>query len=163
YAAEHKLVYHKAQELCRRLNHERGRSDNPPAWLQKQYSVPKPAHLVIERTTDDLTGAQVRGSRSQVMKRLLLPGGFVHAKGGTYVRKADDQIHLIDFQPSQWGHGYTINLGFHYGFIKGFFHDKRLAPAAFHLLDCALFARIGDFAPGGTDTWYDYGNDREQL
>src|SRR5262245_24233934 len=97
YAAEHKLVYHKAQELCRRLNHERGRSDNPPAWLQKQYSVPKPAHLVIERTTDDLTGAQVRGSRSQVMKRLLLPGGFVHAKGGTYVRKADDQIHLIDF------------------------------------------------------------------
>lgn len=97
------------------------------------------------------------------MKRLLLPEGFVHARGGTYVRKAGDQIHLIDFQPSQWGHSYTINVGFHYGFIKGFFHDKRLAPAAFHLLDCALFARIGAFVPGGIDTWYDYGTDRDQL
>src|SRR5262249_5645782 len=113
--------------------------------------------------SDDLTGAQVRGTRTQVMKRLLLPEGFVHARGGTYVRKAGDQIHLIDFQPSQWGHSYTINVVFHYWLIKGFFHDKQLAPAAFHLLDCALFARIGAFVPGGIDTWYDYGNDRDQL
>jgi hypothetical protein len=163
YAAEHKLVYHKAAELCRRLNHERVRSDNPPTWLQKQYSVPKPVHLVIERTSDDLTGAQVRGTRSQVMKRLLLPVGFVHAKGGTYVRKAGDQIHFIDFQAAQAGHEYTINLGFHYAFMVGFFHGTPLAPASFHNLDCGLRARIGQFTPGGLDTWYRYGSDRDQL
>ena len=39
YAADYKSVHDKAQELCKRLNRDQVRSDDPPAWVQKQYSV----------------------------------------------------------------------------------------------------------------------------
>lgn len=60
YVADPDRVYAKAEELCRKFNSEGIKITDPPRWLQKQYSVPKPADLVIERMTDDLTGAQVR-------------------------------------------------------------------------------------------------------
>ncbi len=163
YAAEYKLIHHKAEELCKKLNREQVRCDNPPAWVQKQYSVPRPAYLIVERTDDCLTSTQVRAIREREMKRLLLPAGFVRAPDATYVRQAGNQIHLINFQWSSGGGKYTVNLGFHYAFTPGFFHAERLRPNEFNFLDCAFSARIGRFIRGGLDVWFPYGNDRERL
>lgn len=163
YVADSDSVYVKAIELCRTLNEEKARADAPPKWLQKQYSVPKPDGLIFERTSDDLIGSQVRSARIAVMKRLLLPVGFVKGNGGTYVRQQGDQIHLVDFQASMWGHSYTVNLGFHYAFIPGFSQAKLLPPNEFELLDCAWRARIGAFTPDGREIWFDYGTDLANL
>jgi hypothetical protein len=163
YTADPESVFAKADELCRHLNDAGARADDPPPWLQKQYSVPKPTGLVIPRTTDDLTGAQVRSIREQVMKEELLPLGFVKGQAGTYVRQRGEQIHLIDFQPSTHGHRFTVNLAFHYTFIPPLFHRKAVPLSEFHLLDCILSARLGHFLPEHRDVWFDYGRDRGVL
>lgn len=110
YMAEPDRVYDKAQELCDLFNKSDVRAENPPAWVQKQYSVSRPFDMVVERT-DELTSGQVRAIRMQVMKRALAPQGFVTGENGTYVRRRDGQIHLINFQASRYGHKYTVNLG----------------------------------------------------
>jgi hypothetical protein len=160
YIAESHRVYEKAEELCRMLNAKGVRIDQPPKWLQKQYSVPKPADLVIERLSDDLTGAQVRAAREKVMERVLIPAGFVKGKGGTYVRQHGIQIHLIDFQASKYGHQYFINLGFHYSVLPGFLSGKKLRPAEYHVLDCGVSTRINSFSGASS---YNYGKDIEEL
>jgi hypothetical protein len=162
YVADPDSVYAKAEELCRKFNAEGIKITDPPRWLQKQYSVPKPADLDIERLTDDLTGAQVRSIREQVVKKHLLPEGFIKGQGSTYVREREGQIHLIDFQAGRWSREYTINLGFHYAFLPPFFHARKIKLEEFHLLDCAFDARIGHII-GKSDTWFGYGNDREAI
>jgi hypothetical protein len=163
YVAEPDRVYEKARQLCRKLNAERISSEKPPAWLQTQYAVAKPSGLVIERLSDDLTGNQVRSIRTNVMRKQLLPKGFVKSTRGTYVRKLGDQIHLINFQPAVFGHEYTVNLGFHYTFIPAAFARRSIKPADFQLLDCTFQARIGDFIGHGRDKWFAYGHDPNSL
>lgn len=158
YVADPERVFKKAAELCRRLNKEGARAENPPQWLQKQYSVPKPPDLVRERNSSDLTGGQMRSARLKIMKQILLPQGFVKANDGAYVRKKWNEVHLIDFQPHSRGHEYTVNLGFHYDFVPGFFCRKKINLSACHLLDCALQTRIGAFVAGGRDIWFEYGS-----
>jgi hypothetical protein len=153
----------KAQEICDRLNAEGATTTNPPKWLQKQYSVPKPKNLVIPRFSLDLPGPVVRSIRLAVMKRVLLSAGFVKGRGGTYIRKHGDQIHLIDYQPARFGHQYTVNLGFHYAFLVPLFAGKRIKLAQYIELDCGLRARIGSFSKTGRDRWFDYGTDRALL
>ena len=162
YAADPQCMYAKAQEICDRLNAEEASVLARPKWLQKQYSVAKPEWLVIPRFQTDLPGSVVRNIRQTVMKRTLLPAGFVKGRGGTYIRRHDNQIHLIDFQADRWGHRYTVNLGFHYAFLQPFFARKRIPLAKYHLLDCAFQARIGPFKIG-RDMWFDYGTDRKRL
>jgi hypothetical protein len=69
YTAEPQRVFDKADELCRKLNEAGVRADNPPPWVQKQYSVPKPIGFVAGRFSDGLTGAQVRSLREQGNER----------------------------------------------------------------------------------------------
>jgi hypothetical protein len=83
-------MYAKAQEICDRLNAEKASVANPPKWLQKQYSVPEQVGLIVPRVQDDLRGSVVRSIRESVMKRILLPAGFMKGKGGTYVRQQGD-------------------------------------------------------------------------
>lgn len=163
YTAEPERVYAKARELCERLNAEGASAENPPAWLQKQYSVPRPADLPAEPASEEVTGSQVRALRRQVMQRSLEPVGFVHRSGGTWTRIQGVQVHLIDFQPNQWGHDYTVNLGFHYTFVPAYFRPEVVENEGYHLLDCALSARLGYFGAEGKDVWFEYGSDREQL
>ena len=155
YVTEPERVFEKAEELCRRLNAEKVDSANPPAWVQKQYSVPRPDDLVVERVRDDLTGSQVRSIRQAVMKRVLLPHGFVKGNGSVYVRRQNDQIHFIEFQAARWGHSYGVNIGFHYAFLPGFFRHKMIEPPSYHVLDCGLRG-----FPGGS---FQYGSDKEAL
>ncbi len=163
YTAEPLRVYTKAQELCDRLNAEGAQAEDPPAWLQKQYSVPKPEDHPREPPREELTGSQVRAVRLQVMRRCLEPEGFVKVSGSTWVRRRDDQIHLLDFQAGRWGGDYTVNLGFHYAFVPPFSQRAGNGSAEFGLLDCAVYARIGRFGPEGQDVWFEYGQDRERL
>ena len=168
YTAEPLRVYAKAQELCDRLNAEQARAENLPAWLRKQYSVPKPVNEVREADTREpasreLTGAQVRATRLKVMEQWLLPQGFVKGRDSVYVREQGEQIHLIDFQADTAGHRYTVNLGFHYGFVPPYSLGGEGAAATYCLLDCALSARLGYFGPEGRDVWHEYGEDRDRL
>lgn len=163
YVAEPARVYEKAQELCERLNAEGAHAEQPPNWLQKQYSVPRPADVVVQRSSIELQGHQVRRIRLKAMQSCLLPHGFCHAAAGTYIRQCDRQIHLIDFQPAKFGHEYTVNLGFHYSFLPAFFRGATIEAGEYELLDCAVRARIGGFRPDRRDQWYSYGNDPAEL
>lgn len=163
YTAEPERVFQKAVELCARLNREGASAASPPSWLQKQYSVPRPAGMVVERTSHDFTAAQVRAMRLKVMKEQLLPAGFVVGKDASYVRRHEDQIHFVNFQSSQYGHRFTVNFGFHYVFIPPDFRAQSQSLADFHFLDCVAEGRIGRFLPENRDTWFKYGEDRELL
>lgn len=163
YNAEPDRVYEKAIEICARLNRERASAENPPSWLRKQFSIPKPDGMVIERTSEDFTGAQVRAMRLKVMKQHLLPAGFIVGKDATYLRRDGDQIHLINFQGAKFGHEFTVNVGFHYDFIPPLFHQRCIALADVHLLDCFLTTRISSLLSYKTDQWFEYGNDRISL
>ncbi|HEY2588403.1 MAG TPA: DUF4304 domain-containing protein [Tepidisphaeraceae bacterium] len=163
YVVEPDKVYERAEQLCRQLNESGARSDALPDWVQKQYSVPKPAGMVIPRRSNDLAGQQVRSLRLQIMEEELLPLGFVKGRDATYVRRRGDQIHLIDFQAHRYGHEFTVNLGFHYLFIPPAYKDKPISLSEVHLLDYRVHERIGRFLPGGLDHWFRYGADRAAL
>jgi hypothetical protein len=163
YTLDPQAVYAKAQELCDRLTAENANASVRPKWLQKQYAVPKPERLVNPKRNRDLPGSVVRSIRLAVMKRLLLPAGFVKGQQGTYVRRVGDQIHLIDFQAARFGHQYTVNLAFHYSFLLPLFARKRIKLADYSQLDCGLRSRIGQFTKSARDRWYDYGTDRDLL
>jgi hypothetical protein len=162
YAADPNTMYAKAQEICDRLNREVANVSRRPDWLQKQYSVPRPKWIAADPPKADLDPSVVRSIRKSVMKQLLVPEGFVVAKQATFVRRVDNQIHLIYFQGSKWGGSYTVNLGFHYAFMKPLFARKRIPLHDYDLLDCALQARIGPFLTGN-DKWFEYGTDRKLL
>lgn len=156
-------MYAKAQEICDRLNAEGASVAERPKWLQRQYSVPKPPTLIIPRVSDDFPGSVVRSIRQVVMKRTLLPAGFTRRKGGAYVREQGDQIHLIGFQSSLFGHQYTVNLGFHYSFLPSLFAAKTGGSRDWCELDCGLEARIGQFQEGKRDRWFEWGSDRARI
>jgi len=163
YTAEPERVFAEANKLCGRLNREGATAAAPPAWLRKQYSVPRPAGVTIERTSTDFTAAQVRSIRLRVMKDQLLTAGFVIGKDATYVRRHEEQVHLINFQGSKYGHEFTVNLAFHYSFVPPLFHRRTMPLAHLHVLDCIIRERIGRFLPGKRDTWFKYCEDRGEL
>lgn len=163
YGADPATVYAKAREVCNRLNAENASVQSRPSWLQTSYSVPQPGWLIVPREERNLPGSTVRSIRIAVMKRLLLPAGFVKGRRGTYVRRIGNQIHLIDFQPDKAGHRYTINLGFHYDFLPPFLAGNRIRLEDYHQLDCIFDARIGQFIGNRHDRWFEYGTSRTQL
>ena len=97
YTADPQRAYDKAAELCQRLNDARVRLDDPPKWLQKTYSVPRPVGYVKERLSDDLPPSKVRTIRERVARRRLLPARFIKSTDATYVRRRGEQVHLIHF------------------------------------------------------------------
>ncbi|HEV8292042.1 MAG TPA: DUF4304 domain-containing protein [Tepidisphaeraceae bacterium] len=163
YTAEPERVYEKAVQICARLNREGAKVDAPPDWLQKQYSIPRPAGMVVERTSNDFTAAQVRAMRLGVMKEHLLPAGFIVGKDASYVRRRGEMIHLINFQASKHGHEFTVNLGFHYSFVPPLFQMVSLPLSGCMLLDCIIHDRIGRYFPPGRDKWFEYGTDAQVL
>lgn len=162
YVTDPESVYAKARELCDRLNAEHARFEKLPEWVQKQYSVPKPAGFAKPQMTW-LSGAEARSIRNRVAKQHLLPAGFIKSHASTFVRRVGEIVQAINFQTMTWGGQFTVNLGLHYAFtpIGGDFTRKRWLE--FDYLDCSLRARIGEFLPEKRDTWFPFGNDPEQL
>lgn len=164
YCANPTAVYALAKNLCRRLNSEGVRIDQPPKWLQKQYSLPRPATVPPRYDETRLLGKHARELRRKIEHEILVPGGFAKCPNGTYSRKSGDQIHLINFQGSKYGNGYFVNLGFHYAFIPGFSLSNRhelYSPKRFTLLDCALRTRLR--TSNNQNDLYEYGIDRAVL
>lgn len=174
YVGDPDAVYQKADELSRRFNEEGVSVENPPPWLQKQYAVRRPAHLVIERTLDELTGAEVRPIRLEVMTNALGPHGFVKHGGMNFVRQQGDQYHVIEYQTGKYGHEYTLGIGFHYTWVPGFPQWTTIPPIGWTMMPspadvccfyCALHAHVGEFGPNFTrgQTWFKYGTDRDSF
>lgn len=89
-----------------------------------------------------LSASQVRRIRTKVMNELLAPRGFIQC-GTKYVRDHGEQLHAIDFQAAMAGKEYTVNIGFHYGFIPGLFHREVRNAIDYKLLDFFLRGRLG--------------------
>jgi hypothetical protein len=162
YTAEPERVYEKAVQICARLNREGAKVDAPPHWLQKQYSIPRPTGMIIERDSDDFTAAEVRAMRLAAMKEHLLPAGFIIGKDASYVRRRGEMIQLINFEASKPGHQFTVNLGFHYSFIPPLFQLDSLALSRCKLIDCIIYDRVGRY-PTHDDKWFGYGKDAQVL
>lgn len=161
YVAEPERVYERAEELCRQLNEAHVRSDSVPNWVQKQYSVPKPAGMVIPRRSSELTASQVRSIRLQIMREELLPLGFVRCVGGAYVRRRGNQIHLIHFNGC--GGEFQVSLAFHFTFVPPLFRRCTVGLSEFHLLDCGVRDLSALSLPEKRDAFFRYGEDRQQL
>jgi hypothetical protein len=166
YVADADAVYQKADELSRRFNMEGVSVENPPPWLQKQYAVRRPAHLVAERTSDELTGAEVRPIRLEVMTNELGPHGFVKHNGMNFVRRQGDQYHVIEYQTGKYGHEYAMGIGFHYTWIPNLSAWTMMPSTADVCWSyCAVQAHVGEFGLNFTRgrTWFRYGNDRKSF
>lgn len=109
-------VYQKATELCQRLNREKIRWDQPPAWLQSQYSVSRPATEPPppEPEADEVDARKFRQIRKRVFKELLEPLGY--DVSSTVAAKLDDGVvmQIIEIQFSTNAPSYTINFGQHF-------------------------------------------------
>jgi hypothetical protein len=159
YTANPQTAYDKAAELVRQLNDAGVRIENPPKWLQKTYSVPKPFGVVIPRTNDELPPGQVRTIRERVARQRLLPAGFVKGADATYVRRRGEQIHLIYFHA--YGQALGVHLSFHFTFIPPLSAVKPIPLNAFRQIDCGCQASIGSFI---SDTrGFCYGHDPDAL
>ena len=160
YMLDRNNVYLKPQEICDRLNAENADVATPPKWLQKQYSVPRRKLSWCRAFRTDISAGTVRSIRKRVVQRVLIPAGFLDGTHGTYVRQIGDQIHLINFQASKYGHEYTVNLGLHYSFLSPLLNRGRRKLADYSQVDCGLSTRIGEFKDSTHDTWFKYGVDR---
>lgn len=155
YTVEVAKVYALAQEICDRLIVEQASVAKRPAWLQKQYWVPRPKSVPPRLPIGRLSPATVRSLRERAMKQQLLPQGFVRGKDATWIRTQGQQIQLIYFQGSKYGDQYFVNLGIHFTPLTPLLAKKRIALNKYSYLDCGLQTRLpGEFL---------YGDDRPRL
>lgn len=116
FVAEAAALYAKADELCEKFNREKVRSDAPPTWLQKQYTVsmqsaPKPP---VGSTTVPPSTAMPKKYRSPTVKdhvtemarNILGPElkqlGF-RRSGRKFWRDSLTTCQIIDIYMGRWG------------------------------------------------------------
>lgn len=160
FMSEPEKVYAKADELCERLNAAEAMFHDPPKWLQKSYSVPKPEGVELGRFHDGLKASQVRSVREKIATGKLLPDGFVRAdEGATFVRRRGEQIQLIYFQGSKYGGSFFVNLAVHWSFVVPLQKLKRLALREMTYLDCAINAGLDTLTGKFKGADFEYGTD----
>ena len=81
-------------------------------------------------------------ARQQVLKEVLAPAGFALCRGGIYVRQTAKQAHVIDFQQSDFGARYYVNVGLHFGFLPSSISGGLWETDEFGILDCFMRARL---------------------
>ncbi len=160
YMAEPDRIFAKAAELCRRLNAEATGPQGRPTWLQKQYSIPRPASVPPKHPPSDLRNSRnLRKAKDKVLKEILGPAGFVKGKH-LFVRHVGNQIHGIEFQTATWGGVYFVNVGFHYDFLpsgpKLALDDK--SGVTYHMIDLLNNNRLENWMrptpyPGEWNYW----------
>ncbi len=138
-------VYQKATELCGRLNRETVMWDQPPAWLQSQYSVPRPeTEPPPFKPKSAVDARRFRQIRKRVFQELLAPLGY--DVSSTVSAKLDNGVirHVIDIQFGTFSSTYMINFGQHFSGLPSFFgviYPDRRQEVAF-ACDCLLHARL---------------------
>jgi hypothetical protein len=164
YVADAAAVYAKADELCERLNREGARPDPRPPWLQKSYSIAKPAGFEKPRRSADLTAAEARAVRNRVVKPLLRAAGYVQAHASTFACRRGEIVRVLNFQTFTFGPKFTVNLGLHPTFVPvGRDEPRRLAWTEVDELQCTVRGRIGFSLPRQLDMWWPFGSDPVAL
>jgi len=92
------------------------------------------------------------------MRDLLLTRGFSES-GTMYVLHRSLQVFGIDFQASQSGGKYTINICFTYDFIPSCVSYKRKPFDEFGVLDFCLYRRLNNLRGQTREPWTPYGAD----
>lgn len=100
---------------------------------------------------------------TRTMKQVLAPFGFIRAKD-LLVRAQGDQVHGLDVQTFRSQSEYTINITFHYSFLRGLVRFEPTPLDEFHVVDCVFRSRLGHFLSGveegaylekrGRDEWW---------
>lgn len=147
FVAESERVYQKAKELIDKLNQEGVMADNPPPWLQKQYSLPEPPAPVTEGAINEVT----RNRRSSHKKALLAEfapefkqAGF-KKKAATWHRMNKDTIEVFNVQCSQWSETYFFNVGIYLRAL-----GSRETPLEY---ECHIRDRIPNMECHGRGVW----------
>lgn len=101
--------------------------------------------------------------RRRLASKLLPPVGFDSHRtpvGTAYSRVVGTQIHYIDFQASNYGGEFTVNLGFHDTLAPSPKVDTLLPVDVdkMNITDCILTTRLG-IVLHGVDKWLPYGDD----
>jgi hypothetical protein len=125
----------------------------------RHWPIPEPHPWDLPRPTTTLSAAKRRSLREQATKKVLQQAGFVKGKYASYVRRQGLQIHFINFQSHNREATFTINLGFHYVFLRPIYTMRKMPLTELCEVDCFMRARIGRFRNEHEDTWFEYGND----
>lgn len=101
--------------------------------------------------------------RRSLSKKLLQAQGFIAGKGA-YVRHLGIQWHAIDLQVSQYGHGYTMNVGFHYDFLPSLAHLDCRPVTEFGAGSFLLWSRTQSLrGRGHEETWSKFNVDSDNF
>jgi len=109
-----------------------------------------------------LTARKIREIRSKVFEEELRPHGF---ERGTYmyIRHSGRQLHGIDIQTEGVRQEYTINLSFHFDYIRPYLNRFSKKPLTEYTnLDFGLNNRLGILAYG-FDKWWKYPESIDQC
>jgi hypothetical protein len=145
YVAEPKKVYAKAAELCRKLNEANAAANEPPKWLQKQYSVAEP--LTAKRVT---VGDRVAELASSLLSGDLERQGFRQTRT-TLWRDDGHTCQTIQFELSRWGTSFKgefkVQLGVFWHDIEKRFKNEssgRMPPPYWR---CTFHLDLGTVTP----------------
>jgi hypothetical protein len=116
YVADPESAYGRAAELCKTLNTEKVRLENPPDWLQSQYSVPRPQSLppTPKRPSANIDASQFRRIRKRVFRDTLEPLGFDVTSSVRTLRSDGSTLRFVGFCFRQFSPQYAIEIGYHY-------------------------------------------------
>jgi hypothetical protein len=147
YTADAESVYELASQLCRRLNAEKVVLAQPPKWLQRSYSVPRPD---IARTTTarDCLKALIRDHLAPALK----PLGF-RSSGLKLWRGTPEVCQLIHFELHWFGtktHGvFSVYLGVLWHEIEAALNKASGAKVPPALTACTISINLGWIMPVG--------------
>jgi hypothetical protein len=102
-----------------------------------------------------------RTAKKRMFEQILKPAGFVEGDH-LYVREVNGQVHGIQFQPSQHGQYYFVNVAFHYQFLPGLLACKTIPAAQYQLLDFLLWARLEQVSDSRQPPHREYAESIEQ-
>lgn len=105
-----------------------------------------------------LSANRFRSLRKMTMRDLLLKRGFSES-GTMYVLHNPPQVFGVDFQASQSGGKYTINICFTFDFMPSCLSYKRKPFDEFRVLDFCLWRRLNNLRGQTREPWTPYGAD----
>lgn len=108
-----------------------------------------------------ISASAFRAVRRKTLKAIACPCGFEEHRNRYLRRSRSGQVHCIEFLAMKYGHGFTVDLGFHYASAPHF-----VSPTAEHHPDeltaegCCFQKRLRK--PDG-DQFYGYGETAEEA
>jgi hypothetical protein len=162
YVAEIEKLHAKAEELCGLLNQKKVRADDPPEWVQKQYSLPEPAVAKRVAAKD-----RVIQMAREVLAPALAKHGF-RRTGRKFWRNDKKICQLIDLQMSRWGTSdsgsFSVGLGVFWHEVEEVLLNparKRMPPPEHR---CTYRIELGRTAPRLHLSWHvDQATDINQI